>query len=71
MAYRDVAGFFSTPKSPQQGVATWMEMEQGIQLGDVSFLTENLRWALHSHSVPTIGWGKVGHLTVEVKGSVL
>lgn len=48
-----------------------MEMEQGIQLGAVSFLTENLRWALHSHSVPTIGWGKVGHLTVEVKGSVL
>lgn len=48
-----------------------MEMEQGIQLGAVSFLMENLRWALHSHSVPTIGWGRVGHLTVEVKGSVL
>lgn len=54
-----------------KGVVTWMEMEQGIQLGAVSFLMENLRWALHSHSVPTIGWGKVGHLTVEVKGSVL
>lgn len=47
-----------------------MEMEQGIQLGALSFLMENLRWALYSHSVPTIGWGRVDRLTVEVKGII-